>query len=92
MVDYESGSPAWDNGAVLLRHASDDRAGPVCAKVAYLRQTTPAHGRFDPHDRMRAVHETECTCGAGDSPSEHTTERRTPECLAPNSSLPSSSV
>jgi hypothetical protein len=71
MVDYEKGSPSWDIGQIVTRHASDPRVG-ICAKVLSLQAT-----RGDsPTARLIAAHKVACNCGAGDSMSEHTTDRR----------------
>jgi hypothetical protein len=73
MVDYEKGTPSWDISQILTRHANHaSGADRSCEKVASLIRT---RGR-PAHERLQAAHEAPCDCGAGDSISEHTTERK----------------
>lgn len=69
MVDYEKGSPAWDIGIILTRHESGTFGAFACAKVVEIR----GGGARD--ERLKRAWATECTCGMGDSPAEHTSER-----------------
>lgn len=74
-VLYESGTPAWDIGQILTRHAHalwEDK-GPICARVKKLRANVGAQ----PHARLRQALETSCDCGAGDSVAERTSLRDT---------------
>lgn len=90
MVDFESGTPAWDLGIMLTRHGtgySRNQNGTthVCARVAELHRTaTTATARetgqvFAAETRLELALAVECTCGAGDSDAETTSYRSVKE-------------
>ncbi len=73
MPDYERGTPAWDLGMCLTRHSDGMTKGEdgtliPCARVENIRSTV-GHG-LAASQRLDSALATECTCGAGDSPSE----------------------
>jgi len=72
MTDYEKGSPAWDIGMVLTRHTDG------CERVLALKATAGMH--MSGSERLTRAAGIACTCGAGNSPTEHTTERKA-QCL-----------
>ena len=67
-MDYEKGSPAWDIGQILTRHASGHFSGEaVCIRVKILRENAR---QGTPTARLRAALAVACNCGAGESDSE----------------------
>jgi hypothetical protein len=73
MVDYEKGTPAWDIGMILTRHADGLHKGQngkvmSCARVISLRRT--AHSPMTSSERLAGALAHVCDCGAGDSDAE----------------------
>lgn len=66
---YESGTPQWDITMILTRHKTLPLNQEPCARVAALRLNA---GKAIAAERLEFALKVACTCGAGDSPGEHT--------------------
>jgi hypothetical protein len=64
-VLYEKGTPAWDIGQLLTRHAVGlpEHKGRVCAIVASLRDSVGQPAK----ERLARAEQVACTCGKDDS-------------------------
>ena len=62
MVDYEKGTPSWEIGMLLTRHAAGlpEHKYEICDKVQALRQNAMA-GKT-PEQRLEEANLVECSC------------------------------